>query len=103
MVFFYGTSWVRNLCVCKNLRVRSLIFPLRELTTRWPLDHDPRPGLFDNCGHLAKGLRYLTFLALGIFLAEMAIIAPIEIIVNGNGNDEDRLLLNGDVKFNFPR
>jgi hypothetical protein len=103
MVFFYGTNWVQNLCVCQILRARPRLSPLRELITRWPLDHDPKPGLFDNCGHLAKGLRYLTFLSLGVFLAEMAIVAPIEIVVNGNGNDEDRLILNGDVRFNLPR
>jgi hypothetical protein len=103
VVFFYPTGWVRDLWVCQILRARPSPSPLRELTSRWPLDHDQKEGLFDNCQHLENGLRYRTFLSLGVFLVEMAIVAPIKIVINENGNNGNLLILNGDARFRLPQ
>lgn len=97
VVFFYGTDWVRDLCVCELLRAKPSLNPLRELTSRWPLVQDLPQDIFDNCQHLPNGKYYITFLLLGVFLTEMARVGPIDV----EPAMEDSTF-NGDIRFRLP-
>jgi hypothetical protein len=102
VVFFHGTRWVRDLCICEILRARPTLSRLRELISRWPRAHDRKVGLLDNCNHIpANGPGYWTFLSLGVLLAEIAVVAPIDIEIVGETGSTP--VWNGDIRFRLPQ
>ena len=101
VVFFYGTEWVRDLCSCEIMRARLSSPTTSGLITRIPLAPSPPDGPWDDCQHLPQtNLRYKTFLLLGVFLMEMAFVAPIEI--RPTGVPREAGTLDGDVEFILP-
>jgi hypothetical protein len=102
LVLFYGSQLVRDLCSCQIMRARPVESPLREIITRFPneidFDNAQKPSVI--CQHIPEYGKYLSFVLLAVFLAEMAIVAPIDIEYLQATRTADSF--NGDVRFRLP-
>lgn len=102
LVLFYGSDWVRDLCSCTIMRARPVESPLREIITRFPNEFDfddaRKPSV--TCRHISEHGKYLSFVLLAVVLAEMAIVAPIDIEYLPAPQPANSF--NGDVRFRLP-
>ncbi|KAF2120770.1 hypothetical protein BDV96DRAFT_628245 [Lophiotrema nucula] len=102
-ILLYGTEWTRDLCNCQLMRARPAHAPMREFIARWPTENDFSEGHepSSTCQHIPEIGKYVTFVSLAVMLAEMAIVAPIEIEWLQDTQSDDSF--NADVRFWLPR